>query len=927
MFLTDDPETVVPSGDNSPPLASAAPSSATPEPSSPGPATPTPEKNIQPAVPPEINPEERLPAQKSQTAADVTPDRPTETAQASQDTISVLLGLFEQLAPRDQLDSVMTEAGMPVAHRPSKNLTLAARQNEIAEWAVDAGPVTLVKLRTVLQRRVLQNTENFEKPTAHSMAPKASIQDVTSELRKEQETTPSYLDHLAPVSAGLLPLEEQQTNSWATRLHSERLLLLSCVDPSTLNAIARTLPSHPLFGSMEKLQVARREMPSVWQVLEARKSTPGLVAAYALGEFGEQWLRKFPILDYDLAELRTLLERTETWLLLVTTPETAKRAGFHLQGGWIEDRIDFIGPKIRAALGPDQRELEAEFRSQRAKGYWGETDDQTLQLLNDAIAGGMLEDQITMQAKSGPGAMPAQQPPDWNELLQTSDPQDRTLCELILFGGIFFSSKDDLGEGGLAVPRFDALIRNLIPIAAPDSGVILNGENGPSATEQLNRAWLSRGVKLMTSCGLRTVKSESGSISIRFSANAWREQFLAVLSSTGGYWLLNRLSLYVRRREFVLGPEDWAQGTMRVAAAQASLSSVNDFTELLNWVGACITSQKADIPAGGLVTDRLKLCPAEDRIALGAWLGNVLRQWQSRSAPGALLEYLMNNGAHDFAAAVLRRLWGKTGLQDVCLASARRLLNEAPAETKAQVSVQIRNAMRSGDLPLLELWRRNWLPADQTTPGISGRAVARLLVEVLEGLLGGPGTNQLFRKIFDEQDPAAMHMLAEWLCHPAVESVIRERQTAVAALPGLWILPEHYRRLVVDGTWEVADGLLTVWWFGFLVGLREESAMTDPLPLLFRAMTVVEWAMACGDTPLRANLLSAVNSILQPAALQTFRSYLSAFDSALGNVLHWMLRGSMVRVADRRAIEARIRPLRACIRDIRRLRTPAAAGI
>jgi hypothetical protein len=290
------------------------------------------------------------------------------------------------------------------------------------------------------------------------------------------------------------------------------------------------------------------------------------------------------------------------------------------------------------------------------------------------------------------------------------------------------------------------------------------------------------------------------------------------------------------------------------------------------------------------------------------------------------LGILVNTGAHDLAAAILRRLWGTEGCGDACISIARRLLSEAPSETKDEVLDQMRSATRRGDLLLLEIWRRDWLPAEAPDPGAPGRGAARLLVDLIESSMGGFRSNQLFRNIFDDQDPAAMNGLVSWLWHPAVDTVIREREAGIAALPGLWMLPEEYRRLVLDAVWEPSDTFLTVWWFGFMVGIGDENAISDPLPLVFRAMALADWAVMCSDTPQLQRLSTAITRILSPKQLRALRLVLHGLDAAMGDVLQMMLSGTVVRAHERRSIEARVRPLREHIRSLRRAAVSTAAG-
>jgi len=287
-------------------------------------------------------------------------------AEDSQPTAQSILDLFERLSPRDQLDRLMLVVGMPFQHWPPRTLELSHRQIKFVEWAVAAGAAVMTKLDAALKecirngiKDIRNDKKRADKRTPHPKAPKASMRDAASELRKDRVLVQSCIETLAPAAGGLLPIAAQQTASWAERLHAQRLLLLSCVDPSTLSSVARTVPFHSLFADVEKLQVARQDSPTVWQILESRRPAPGVVVAYAVGESGERWMRTLPTDDFDLMSLRARLEHTLTWLLVLTTPETAKRAHFDLQGTWIEGQIDFIGPRLRSALGPASGDLVA----------------------------------------------------------------------------------------------------------------------------------------------------------------------------------------------------------------------------------------------------------------------------------------------------------------------------------------------------------------------------------------------------------------------------------------------------------------------------------------------------------------------------------------------------------------------------------------
>lgn len=55
-------------------------------------------------------------------------------------TVEKVRGLFNQLNPRDQLLRLMLFVAMPREKRPSEDLTIAEREEEIIKWAETEGP-------------------------------------------------------------------------------------------------------------------------------------------------------------------------------------------------------------------------------------------------------------------------------------------------------------------------------------------------------------------------------------------------------------------------------------------------------------------------------------------------------------------------------------------------------------------------------------------------------------------------------------------------------------------------------------------------------------------------------------------------------------------------------------------------------------------
>jgi len=111
-------------------------------------------------------------------------------------TADSVLKLFDRLNPRDQLNRVMLAVGMPGDHWPPETLELARRQTKIVEWATNAGPDVLAKLDSALKNLIPGELGNHGKRKPHPNAPKASMRDATSELRKDRDSDRSRLENL-----------------------------------------------------------------------------------------------------------------------------------------------------------------------------------------------------------------------------------------------------------------------------------------------------------------------------------------------------------------------------------------------------------------------------------------------------------------------------------------------------------------------------------------------------------------------------------------------------------------------------------------------------------------------------------------------------------------------------------------------------------
>ena len=742
-------------------------------------------------------------------------------------------------------------------------------------------------------------------------APRTSITKVAAELTKYAPSRADLLETLAPGMGRTLPVAPESVDGWARRLHDQRILLLSCIDREVLTSIARAVPRHALFAAMQPFEVSRQRVVSVWEIVGAALAEPSVVVSYAVGPSGEGWIKNFPGDPFDVESLHAQLLRSKMWLLTLTTPDTAQRAGVALDGTWIDRDVDFIGPRLQAALGADAVSLTSQFRRQRTDGRWGASDAETLRLISDALAQNELGDRINLYAGAG-GAAPLRQTPDWDALLAAPAIAERALNELILFIAAFFRGREETGDEGLSVNAFQNLVRSLIPIVAADTiGQLPPGE--PTGADQMNRLWVTQGERLRSACGLNIVRASSGATIVRFADTSWRDDVSSLLLS-GQYWLFTRLATATRRRDHLFGADEIAQGTMRVAAAQSIAGSVLEPDQILAWIAAAADDRPQPTAPSVPLRQALADLSDPDCQALAAWIAGVLRETQEPASAPALLGTLMAVGAHVLAGRVLRQCWGVGGFAPGCLSVARRLMNEAPADVRADVLGQVHSALHRGDVSLAELSQQDWI-GDAESSGASLGA-AQLLVEIFESSIGGLNRDRPVRRALADGQPAQLRALVSWLWHAAVTGVLDKRVHVIAALPALWILPQDVRRTALEISWEASERVIDGWWDGFGEGLGEGGLADPDLPLVFRTLALAEWA-GSADHEASVDTLAGVLDVLPRTEIRRVRLYLKALDAGLGQVLRMLLAGGIVDAPARRTVEARIRPLRDRIRRLR----------
>lgn len=752
----------------------------------------------------------------------------------------------------------------------------------------------------------------------------ADLRAAAAAYRADRESRRDCLERLNQITTGLAPIDSSVIDRWVERLRLHRVLLLSCVDRQILNAVARTLPFHTQFAEFNKFQLVREEPPTVWEVLDARVGASAVVVAYAAGTVAERFLRSLPTDPFEWSDLRADLETTGTWLLVLTTPDSLGTAGLRSVTGleWADTDVDFIGPRLRGTAGSEADDLERVFRRQRAAGYWGDNDERCLDLIERHIADGSLKRRIEhlKQVERGQASSELEVPPDWNALLSVDRLDERALNELILFVETFFREHPEEPLPGLPIDRLDTIVRALIPIASQDVDLRLE-DSSDSPAKRLERLWARQGPLMMKACGLRPLKSNSGGIVAVVGDRLWRDDLLTLFTSEQ-YWVFGRLAGYVRRPEFILGSQDVSRGAVQIAVAQADASSGYNDRILLEWVLACAPPAAAGLTESERLDSLLQNMPSPRRGALASWLANLIRAWQQPERAAAALGQFIDLRSHDLAAAVLQRLWGAAGFGDACLSLAKRLLSEAPAQVKDRVVEQMRLAVRRGDVPLFEVWRQNWLLPDSVDPSIPGRVAAGLLVEACESSIVGVGSYSPLREVFQSADRDQMQALVSWLWHPAVDSAIQDREIRVAALPGLWILPQDFRRRALGGTWDAAQTLLTAWWVGFSLELRRSMDVADPLPLMFRAMVLTDWVVCSENTAAQEALTSAVGAVVPKASLASLRHFFRALDGGIGRALEVLISAPIVSPSERRVLEARLRPLREQLRKLRQSAVP-----
>ena len=75
-------------------------------------------------------------------------------AQDQPATVHSIIDLFDRLNPRDQLDRLMLMIGIPPEHRPSRELTLFRRQDQIVDWAQGEGSAGIEKLSAAIKELI-----------------------------------------------------------------------------------------------------------------------------------------------------------------------------------------------------------------------------------------------------------------------------------------------------------------------------------------------------------------------------------------------------------------------------------------------------------------------------------------------------------------------------------------------------------------------------------------------------------------------------------------------------------------------------------------------------------------------------------------------------------------------------------------------------
>lgn len=747
------------------------------------------------------------------------------------------------------------------------------------------------------------------------------LRAAASAYRADSESRRDCLEPLLRFNKGLVPIAVSEVDRWVTRLAADRVLLLTCVDPEILNAAGRTLPFHARFNGFEALQPIREEAPTIWEILSCRLAGSAVVVVYAAGPYGERFLRTVTTEAYWLTDVHTRLENSSTWLLILTTPTSARASGLEAfpEHPWTEVVHDFIGPRLRAALGDEAADLEQDFRRQKAAGLWGESDERCVDMLTLRAAQSSLRQRIEdlRQLEAGRAVSDTEASPTWSALLGTEEAEERALYEVILFVAAFFKQHPEESLPGLPVTRFDAIVRSLIPAAAEDAMLVAVATPDDELARRLERLWAHDGRRLRTNCGLRTCKPTAGGMLVALGDPLWRNELLTLFAQPDHYWLFSRLSGYVRCPEFILGPPDMARGALEVAFAQASVSADYDDRVLLEWILACAPPTTAAATESERLADLLRNMPRERRAALTSWLAELVRTWDQSERVTAALGLLVDARCHDLVVAVLQRLWRAGSLADSCLSLAKRLLNEAPADTKAAVIDQMRRAIRREDLPLFELWNRRWIVPSVLEPNVPARAAAQLLVEACEWSLADAGSPAAIRGILQAANPQTLQAMTSWLWHPAVDVVVEARSERITGLPGLWMLPPEVRRRVVNDPTDADQALLTVWWLAFTTDLGSAAGISNPLSLMFRAMVVTDWLGSCDSAPAEAALTSALSACVPAAELAALRQSLRALDVGFGEALELLMNTSMMTTAERRDLAARLRLLRDQLRKLR----------
>jgi len=104
--------------------------------------------------------------------------------------------------------------------------------------------------------------------------------------------------------------------------------------------------------------------------------------------------------------------------------------------------------------------------------------------------------------------------------------------------------------------------------------------------------------------------------------------------------------------------------------------------------------------------------------------------------------------------------------------------------------------------------------------------------------------------------------------------------------------------------------------------LRSAGGIANPLPLVFRAMVLTDLVAFSEDATATGALAGAVQAVVQKAGLTSLRHCLRAIDAGIGQAVEILIGTPVVSPVERRALEARLRPLRDQLRQLRQSAVP-----